>query len=214
MLITLEGIEGSGKSTQMKRIAAHLESKGRRCVLTREPGDTAIGRKIRAILLDPANAELTALSELFLYAADRAQHLGERVLPALEAGDIVVSDRFFDATTAYQGHARGLDLGVIEKIHDMVLRGVRPDLTLLLDLPPEAGLARAISAIEVGDRTVDESRFEQEAMAFHKKVRQGYLSIAAEEPDRFEVIDATRSVAEVSEAILSAIDARLTRSTE
>lgn len=211
MLITLEGIEGSGKSTQMKRIAAHLKNKGRRCVLTREPGDTAIGKKIRAILLDPENGALTSLSELFLYAADRAQHLGERVLPSLAAGDIVVSDRFFDATTAYQGHARGLDLAVIEKIHDMVLKGLRPDVTLLLDLPPEVGLRRALSAIEAGDRTVSESRFEQEAMAFHEKVRKGYLALAAAEPNRFVVIDATASVDEVTEEILATIDARLTR---
>ncbi len=211
MLITLEGIEGSGKSTQMKRIAAHLKSQGRRCVLTREPGDTAIGKKIRAILLDPENGALTSLSELFLYAADRAQHLGERVIPSLAAGDIVVSDRFFDATTAYQGYARGLDLGVIEKIHDMVLKGLRPDLTLLLDLPPERGLRRALSAIEAGDRTVSESRFEQEALVFHEKVRQGYLALAAGEPDRFVVIDATASVDEVTDEILATIDARLTR---
>ncbi|SCY57830.1 dTMP kinase [Desulfoluna spongiiphila] len=211
MLITLEGIEGSGKSTQIKRITAHLEKKGRRCVTTREPGDTSIGKKIRAILLDPENSELTSLAELFLYAADRAQHLGERVLPHLSAGDVVVSDRFFDATTAYQGYARGLDLEVIEKIHTMVLKGLRPDLTLLLDLPPEVGLGRAISAIESGDRTVDESRFEQEALAFHEKVRAGYLALAHREPERFVVIDATVSPDEVTDAITRAIDDRLAR---
>jgi len=212
MLITLEGIEGSGKSTQMKRITAHVEKMGRRCVITREPGDTPIGKKIRAILLDPENGELTSLAELFLYAADRAQHLGERVLPCLAAGDVVVSDRFFDATTAYQGYARGLDLEVIEQIHAMVLKGLRPDLTLLLDLPPEVGLNRAISALEAGDRTVAESRFENEALVFHEKVRQGYLTLAAREPDRFVIIDATASPDEVTEEILAAIDARLDRS--
>lgn len=211
MLITLEGIEGSGKSTQIKRITAHLETLGRRCITTREPGDTPIGKKIRAILLDPENRELTSLAELFLYAADRAQHLGERVLPHLEAGDVVVSDRFFDATTAYQGYARGLDLEVIEKIHGMVLKGLRPDLTLLLDLPPEVGLGRAISAIEAGDRTVAESRFEQEALAFHEKVRAGYLALARREPDRFVIIDATLSPDEVTEAVTRAIDERLAR---
>ncbi|WP_300671166.1 dTMP kinase [Desulfoluna sp.] len=211
MLITLEGIEGSGKSTQMKRITAHLEKKGKRCVITREPGDTPIGKKIRAILLDPESCGLTSLAELFLYAADRAQHLGERVLPCLAAGDVVVSDRFFDATTAYQGYARGLDLEVIETIHTLVLKGLRPDLTLLLDLPPEVGLKRAISALEAGDRTVDESRFEQEALAFHEKVRKGYLTLADREPERFEVIDATLSADEVTEEILRAIDDRLAR---
>lgn len=211
MLITLEGIEGSGKSTQMKRIAAHVEARGRRCLLTREPGDTPIGKKIRAILLDPENRELCSLSELFLYAADRAQHLEERVLPALAAGCVVVSDRFFDATTAYQGHARGLDLGLIESIHAMVLKGLRPDLTLLLDLPPEVGLGRALSALRAGDRTVSESRFEEEALAFHARVRQGYLALAAGEPDRFVVVDAARPVDEVTVAVLAAIDARLAR---
>lgn len=211
MLITLEGIEGSGKSTQMKWITAHLEKKGRRCVVTREPGDTAIGKKIRSILLDPESRGLDPLAELLLYAADRAQHLGERVLPRLAAGDVVVSDRFFDATTAYQGYARGLDLEVIEKIHAMVLKGLRPDLTLLLDLPPEVGLARAHAALAAGDRTASESRFEQEALAFHEKVRKGYLTLAHREPERFVVIDATCSPDEVTEEIVRAIDERLAR---
>lgn len=211
MLITLEGIEGSGKSTQMKWITEHLEKRGRRCVVTREPGDTAIGKKIRAILLDPESRGLDPLAELFLYAADRAQHLGERVLPRLAAGDVVVSDRFFDATTAYQGYARGLDLEVIEKIHAMVLKGLRPDLTLLLDLPPEVGLGRANAALAAGDRTASESRFEQEALAFHEKVRKGYLTLAHREPERFVVIDATCSPDVVTEEIVRAIDERLAR---
>lgn len=208
MLITLEGIEGSGKSTQMKRIADHLEARGLTCLLTREPGDTPIGRKIRSILLDPANKELVSMAELFLYAADRAQHLGERVRPALEAGEVVVCDRFFDATTAYQGYARGLDLSLIESIHTMVLEGLRPDLTLLLDLPVEEGLARAKGALASGDRCTSESRFEEEALAFHEKVRQGYLALAKAESERFHLIDASQGPDEVTSAILSAIDAK------
>ena len=209
MLITLEGIEGSGKSTQMKRIKAHLAAKGVACLLTREPGDTPIGRKIRSILLDPENRELTSMAELFLYAADRAQHLGERVRPALAAGEVVVCDRFFDATTAYQGHARGLDLSTIESIHAMVLGGLRPDLTLLFDLSVKEGLGRAKKALASGDRCGKESRFEEEALVFHEKVRDGYLALCAQEPQRFEVIDASQSLDEVTKYVLRAIDKRL-----
>ncbi|MCG8472048.1 MAG: dTMP kinase [Desulfobacterales bacterium] len=209
MLITLEGIEGSGKSTQMRRIAHHLNGRGLACTLTREPGDTPIGKKIRAVLLDPANKELVPMAELFLYAADRAQHLGERVIPALRRGEVVVCDRFFDATTAYQGYARGLDLSIITKIHGMVLEGLRPDLTLLLDLPVDVGLARARGALASGDRCESESRFEEEALAFHERVRSGYLSLAKAEPERFCIVDATSTPDEVTQAIIGAIDARL-----
>ena len=152
MLITLCGGEGAGKSTQARRLAEELEKRGFAVVCTREPGGTAIGRKIRALLLDPENIHMAKETELFLYAADRCQHLSEVVRPALAAGKVVISDRFSDSTTVYQGVARGLDADRIRKVHALVLEGLKPDITFLLDLPPEKGLARAMAQIDAGGR--------------------------------------------------------------
>lgn len=192
MFITFEGIEGSGKSTQVQRLVAALQYRGKDCIATREPGATGIGKKIRAILLDSANSDMLSTTELLLYAADRAQHIHEIIAPALQSGKIVISDRFFDATTVYQGYARGLDLDQIWQLHRMVLGALRPDLTLVLDLPVGQGLERAWQRI--GTRTADtrEDRFEKEAMSFHEKVRGGYLTLAKQEPDRFRIIDASK----------------------
>jgi dTMP kinase len=201
MFITLEGVEGSGKTTQINYIVEFLEKNGHRCIVTREPGDTTIGRQIRSLLLNPDNKNMEPLTELFLYAADRAQHLHERVLPALKEGKTVICDRFKDATTAYQGAARGIDMTFIEKIHDLVLNGLIPDITLLLDINPENGLKRAWSQIDSGKRSASETRFENEALAFHNKVRNGYLEIAAKEPDRFRIIDASLTIKEVQTQI-------------
>ena len=191
MLITLEGIEGSGKTTQINHMVAFFQNRGVQCLVTREPGDTEIGRKIRAILLDPQNKDMVPLAELFLYAADRAQHVASRILPALQDGKVVISDRFHDATTVYQGYARGIDLDVIHQIHRLVLNDLTPAMTLLFDLPPEIGLARAWRQVDAGTRTSHETRFEKESLTFHEKVRQGYLDVADREPDRFHVIDAS-----------------------
>ncbi len=209
MFITFEGVEGSGKTTQIEKIKSYLVEKGFNCLVTREPGNTDIGKKIRSILLDPLNKNLVPLSELFLYAADRAQHLKEKVLPALSSGDIVICDRFFDATTVYQGYARGIDLDLINSIHDLVLQGLKPDITFLFDLNPETGLKRAWSQLDSGSRTAKESRFEEEALSFHNKVRQGYLKIAEENQDRFIIIDAGLSVEEVWGNIKSHINKAL-----
>jgi dTMP kinase len=201
MFITFEGIEGSGKTTQMVNIRRYLESHGKTCVTTREPGDTRIGAQIRKILLDPENRDLVPQAELFLYAADRAQHIRERILPALEAGHVVICDRFFDATTVYQGYARGLDLDLINDIHKRVLGNLKPDITFLFDLDPDVGLKRAWAAIDGGGRSSDETRFEQETLAFHEKVRNGYLDIAQKEPERIVLLDASISQDEVFEQI-------------
>ena len=203
MLITLEGIEGAGKTSQLAGIARFLEERGHRCVVTREPGDTPIGRKIRAILLDPENRELVPLSELFLYAADRAQHLAERVLPALAEGKTVICDRFHDATRVYQGAARGIDGDLIDRLNAMVLGDLRPDLTLLFDLPPEVGLARAWKQLGEGERDDRESRFEAEALSFHEKIRAGYLDLAGREPDRFRIVRADEELAAVEAQVLA-----------
>lgn len=208
MFITFEGIEGSGKTTQLRHTVDFLESHGKTCVVTREPGDTAIGRKIRQILLDPENTGLVPQAELFLYAADRSQHIQERILPALEAGHAVICDRFFDATTAYQGHARGLDLTIIKNLHEQVLGSLRPDMTILFDLDPRIGLKRAWREIDSGGRSGDETRFENEALEFHDKVRSGYLALAGTEPERIKTIDASLSEQEVRELILHLLSER------
>jgi dTMP kinase len=216
MFITFEGIEGSGKTTQIELLIPVLQAKGYECIATREPGATEIGRKIRAILLNAAHTTMLPLTELLLYEADRAQHIHEVINPALAASKVVVSDRFFDATTVYQGYARGFDLEVIQQIHRIVLGGLRPDLTLILDLPVNVGLQRAWQRINSQSGNMAEDRFEKEALAFHEKVRQGYLRLARGEPERFRVIDASRDQQtinkDVAEIVLSLQGQRLTAS--
>lgn len=201
MFITLEGIEGSGKSTQMDNVRSYLKKRGREVVVTREPGGTLIGKSLRAILLNPANRQIDPLTELFLYEADRAEHVRKIILPALAEGRTVLCDRFYDATVVYQGYARGQDMELIRQIHRIVLGTLTPDLTILLDVPPEIGLARAWAQIKTGGRAGEESRFEEETIAFHHKIRAGYLDIARLEPDRFCVIDASKDSLTVQSAI-------------
>ena len=201
MFITLEGIEGSGKTTQIGRLVEFLENKGISCVKTRQPGGTLIGENIRSILLDPANSALAPLAELLLYMADRAQHIHELIRPALKKGKTVVCDRYFDATLVYQGFARGLSIELIRQLHQLLFNDVKPDVTLVLELSPQVGLERAWQQLDSGQRSGDESRFEAEALAFHQKVRAGYLELARLEPDRFQIIDAAQSRDEVFAAI-------------
>lgn len=205
MFITLEGIEGSGKTTQIKHIITYLESVGRECIVTREPGGTRIGEKIRSILLDPENQALDPLAELLLYLADRAQHINEVILPELKSGHTVICDRYFDATVAYQGEARALETGLIRQLHRLLFDDLTPDITLLLDLPPEVGLARAWQQIHQGRRCDTETRFEKEALVFHERVRAGYLALATQAPKRFQIIDAEKSESEVTRAIVHAL---------
>ncbi|MEW6670537.1 MAG: dTMP kinase [Thermodesulfobacteriota bacterium] len=202
MFITFEGIEGSGKTTQIRHVAGFLKEKGQDCVVTREPGGTRIGEKVRAILLDPESKGMNPLTELLLYTADRVQHVKELLGPSLAAGKTVLCDRYVDATLVYQGYARGLDIELIERLHGLLLADLRPDITFLLDLPPETGLSRAWAQINNGNRTGRESRFEKEALSFHEKVRSGYLALARKEPERFCIINADRDVGEVQKDIL------------
>jgi len=201
MFITLEGIEGAGKTSQIRHLEAYLTARGYRCLVTREPGGTVIGEKIRAILLDPRSRELVPSAELLLYMADRAQHIHSIIKPALAAGRIVLCDRYFDATLVYQGFARGLDIRLIENLHTLLFDNLKPDITLLLDLPPRVGLARAWQQLNAGSRVDAESRFEEETVAFHEKVRSGYLELARLEPERFRVIDASRDEPQVKAEI-------------
>jgi dTMP kinase len=206
MFITLEGIEGSGKTTQIAHIKNHLATCDVNCTVTREPGGTVIGAKIRAVLLDPANHDMDPLAELLLYMADRAQHICRIIQPALDKGHTVLCDRFFDATVVYQGAARGLNCQFIEQLHEMAFGGLKPDLTLLLDLPPELGLKRAWSQIKNGNRVANESRFEEEKLAFHTRVRSGYLALAEKNPKRFRIIDATQNEEQVKGQITNLLD--------
>ena len=211
MFITFEGIEGSGKSTQIQHLLAELQSRAIDSIVTREPGATRIGKKIRAILLDSVNSTMVSTTELLLYEADRAQHVHEVITPALEANKVVISDRFSDATTVYQGYARGLDLKQIKNLHDMVLGGLRPDLTLILDLPVRQGLERAWQRIEAQTDDLREDRFEKEALSFHEKVRQGYLTLAEREPGRFQIIDASGDPESIHKEVLRIVLDRLSR---
>jgi dTMP kinase len=205
MFITLEGIEGSGKTTQAGYIVQSLQRKGYDCVITREPGGTRIGEKIRSILLDPESKDIDPLTELLLYTADRAQHIKEFIYPSLSAGKIVLCDRYYDATVVYQGFARGLDIDLIKRLHGLMFADLKPDITILLDLPPEEGLSRAWKQIKNGTRTDLETRFEKETLSFHEKVRSGYLELARLEPERFRVIDAAKDENRVREKIIKTL---------
>ena len=201
MFITLEGIEGSGKTTQMQQLSTFLENKGHACVLTREPGGTDLGKKIRAILLDPASTDLVPTAELLLYMADRAQHINSLIKPCLAEGRVVLCDRYFDATIVYQGFARGLDTGFIENLHRLIFDDLKPDITFLLDLAPRTGLARAWKQLESGTRTGTESRFEEETISFHEKVRAGYLQLARHQPERIKIVDGSQDEKQVQSDI-------------
>jgi dTMP kinase len=205
MFITFEGIEGSGKTTQIKHIHRYYKRQGQGCVVTREPGGTEIGEKIRSILLDPESKTICPMSELLLYLADRAQHIKELVMPALTAGKTVLCDRFFDATVVYQGYARAVDAQLIHRLHELIFEGFKPDATILLDLPPAIGLSRAWEQIDNGKRKSAESRFEKEKLSFHEKVRAGYLELARREPERFHVIDASQEEDKVRRDIINAL---------
>jgi len=203
--ITFEGIEGSGKSTQIRRLHNYLTARGQTVLATREPGGCAIADAIRAILLDPSNQAMTARTELLLYAAARSQHVEQIIRPALAAGTTVLCDRFFDATSAYQGGGRGLDQALIETLNGLATGGLCPDLTLLLDFTAEDGLQRARQR-NYDNNLLDEGRFELEALDFHRRVRQSYLQLAESEP-RFRIINATGSADEVAGRIAEAVEA-------
>jgi dTMP kinase len=181
--VTLEGIEGAGKSTQLRHLVDWLEALGFDVLVTREPGGTAAAERIRALLLDASNTDICADAELLLMFAARADHIANRIEPALAAGQWVVCDRFTDATYAYQGGGRGLDVQRIAVLEELVQRGLQPDLTLLFDLPVSSGLERAHSRSQP-------DRFESEAPRFFERVRAAYLSIASRSPQRMRVIDA------------------------
>jgi dTMP kinase len=204
VFITLEGIEGSGKSTQVRKLAERIPN----AVVTKEPGGTPTADRIRAILLDTA-ATIDPVAELFLFAASRRQHVMEVIRPALDAGRVVLCDRFTDATLAYQGFGRLLDLDRLRWLNDWATDSLRPDLTLIFDLPEETGLARARS--RNASAPVDEGRFETEDIRFFRRVREGYLTLAAAGPDRYAVIDAAGTPEEVLQKTIAVLRDRVPR---
>ncbi len=197
MFITLEGIEGSGKSSVIENMTQYLKDAGQDVLLTREPGGCNLGLALRAQLLDPQNTNLSDNAELLLYLADRAQHVHEVIKPALASGKLVICDRYADSTLAYQGYGRGQDLDLLRRMNDFAVQDAWPDLTLLLDLPVEKGLARAKQRNILENKVGVEDRFEDEAMAFHSRVRDGFLALAEKEPKRFVVLNADWPLPEV-----------------
>jgi dTMP kinase len=206
--VTFEGGDGTGKSTQIRALESYLISRGRACLVTREPGGTELGALLRRVLLEAGGAPIAPSSELFLYLADRAQHVSEVIRPALAAGKIVLCDRFTDSTLAYQGYGRNLDLSLLRQFNSVADAGTTPDLTLLLDCPIEIGLARTASRQAQAD-SPNEDRFEREKLEFHEKVRAGFLDLARQEPRRFRIIDAAQEAADVSSAIRKILDETL-----
>lgn len=208
LFLSFEGVEGGGKSTQFRVLTERLRAEGYSVTENIEPGGTRIGRQIRRILLEAENAELSAVAELLLFFASRAQAVDEIIRPALEAGHIVVSDRFTDSTLAYQGAARGLGEGVVLDLDRVACRGLKPDLTLCLDLDVETGLARARRRNQEGNQT--ETRLDDESLLFHRKVREAYHRLAKAEPGRVRLVDATPSMTEVAAGIWALVNSLLT----
>ena len=205
LFVTFEGGEGCGKTTQIAALKARLEADGQSVVQTREPGGTPLGESIRHLLQhDPSGEGMTPEAELLLFAAARAQHVRKHIAPALAAGCIVICDRFMDSTTVYQGVARSVDAGQVEAINHFAVGTTRPDLTILMDLPAEVGLARIR---ERNSGPLD--RMEQEAIEFYQAVRQGYLNLAAQEPERFVVLDGSQPIKALENTIWKAIQSSL-----
>lgn len=201
IFISFEGIEGTGKTTQAKFLSERLRDKNYDLFLTQEPGGTSIGNKIREILLLPEHKEMSYMTELLLYTADRAQHLTEKILPALNAGKIVITDRFTDSTVVYQGYGREIDLSLIMSLDNIATGGIKPHLTILFDLDVETGLMR-----NKGVNKVD--RLELEDIEFHRKVRDGYLKIAKMEPERVKIVDASKPPEYVRDDVWKIINSR------
>ncbi len=215
IFITFEGIEGCGKTTQIKLLGDYLRKKGYTVYETREPGGTFIGGQIRKILLNPENKEMDAVTELFLYEACRSQLIKELRVMSDELGvkgkdkKIILCDRFTDSTLAYQGYGRGFDKEIIDELNKIASDGIKPNLTFLLDLDVKTGLKRARER-NINSRQSAEGRFEEEALEFHQKVRDGYLKIASEEPERIKIVDANKRIEEIQREMVEIVKSVIT----
>jgi len=207
MFVSLEGMEGCGKTTQVRLLTEHWIRRGLDVLTTREPGGSRLGAELRRLLLDPKATDITREAELFLYLADRAQHVATVIRPALTAGRTVLCDRFADSTVVYQGYGRGMDPERLAELCDLAVGGLWPDLTIVLDVDPETGLRRAL-ARNITTGGMDEGRFEAEALTFHSRVREGYLTWAALNRGRIAVVDATGNPERVFDAILRVLEER------
>jgi len=194
IFITFEGTDGSGKTTQIKLMEEYFRDKGYEVVLSREPGGTKVSEMIRDLVLDPANTEIVPLTEMILYAASRAQHVAQVIKPAVEAGKIVICDRFVDSSYAYQGCGRGVDLRIVADVNRVAIAGTSPDITFFLDVDPEIAIKRRIN-------TTGADRIEQEKIDFHRRVYDGYKKMALLYPERIRTIDANKSIKEISSQI-------------
>ncbi len=204
--ITFEGIEGSGKSTQLKLLEAHLKEKGARVLSVREPGGTLLGESVRDLLVNEITEAIDARAELLLYEACRAQIVSHVIKPALKEGKVVLCDRFVDSTSAYQGGGREIEAEPIELINNWASYGLTPELTILVDCPPELGIKRALERIEGMDEGESkEDRFEKEAMSFHTRVREAYLSLAKRFPDRIKVVDGDAAKEDVQKEVIRVV---------
>jgi dTMP kinase len=210
MFITFEGIEGCGKTTQIRLLAEDLKRRGLDCIATREPGGTAIGEAIRGIFLHCAHDDMLPTTELLLVTAARVQHTEQVIKPNLKAGRIVLCDRYIDATVAYQGFAAGLTREAVMRSHALFVDALMPDLTILLDCPVELGLTRSRKRNRAQGNQIEEGRFEDLDYLFHERVRQGYLEQAGSEPERFEIISAEGTLDEIQHHIARAVQQRLT----
>jgi dTMP kinase len=209
LFITFEGPDGSGKTTQIELLAAALRRAGHDVTVTREPGGTPIGDQIRAVLHDVGNTAMVADAESLLYAASRAQHVGQLIRPALAQGTIVLCDRYVDSTIAYQGYGRGLDLAALRQINAFATGGLKPDLTVYLDCPVEEGLKRKQRAMTLGEG--EWNRLDREEIAFHQRVYQGYQALMAAEHERWLALNASRPIEEIQEEIQKAVETLLSR---
>ncbi len=207
--VTFEGIEGCGKTTQIRLAGEFLKAKGIPLIVTEEPGGTPLGEELRRLLLNKAAFDLGGEAELLLFLADRAQHVREVIRPALEKDRWVLCDRFSDATVAYQGFGRGLDRDVVLRLADFSSGSLKPDLTLLFDLPVEVGLRRALERVSRIRGAPSEDRFEREALTFHERVREGYLFLAGKEPERFRIIDGRQDIPAIHREVIGHLSERM-----
>lgn len=220
MLLSFEGLDFCGKSTQIRLLESWMNSRGdgRAVLCVREPGGTHISERVRDVLLDPRHEEMSEVAELFLFSAARAQLVRQLIIPALQHGENVVCDRYHDSTTAYQGYGRGIDIETITRINQLATAGVMPDATVYLDITPKESYRRRALRLNLGTadapeaRSPEDDRMEQSGLAFYARVREGYLAIARAEPERFHVIDGTRTVESIAEeirAVVSALNLRI-----